>query len=131
MYVFGVIALGSLFLTGSLLAFFGQRKTKIAGLTLVILAIAFTALRLGVERQWATKFSSLPDGLAEAELRDRLLWETFDFSDGKSPVGYSLHEHTPSVKHEVWYVQFFQPGQYAFGFDESGRLVVRYHYQSP
>jgi hypothetical protein len=28
-------------------------------------------------------------------------------------------------------VEFFFPGQFAFGFDAAGKLVARCHYQSP
>ncbi|WP_221031927.1 hypothetical protein [Actomonas aquatica] len=129
MYILGVPLLLIAFLTGVVMAF-SPRRRKI-GIPLALMCLGFAIGRLVAEDGWKQKFEILPDGRSEEEVKQALWWETLEFEDGKSPLGYSLRQNHPDVKKEVWCVAFFFPEQYAFGFDESGRLVARYHYISP
>jgi len=129
MCLFGVLILvGFASLGAGLMCFRNKRKLGLLALTLVF---AFVAARLLAESGWQKSFDSLPDGASEGELKASIWWSTFEFQDGKCPMGYSLHDHDSRVMEEVWCVEFFFPGQFAFGFDASGKLVSRYHYQSP
>lgn len=125
----GVLILVGVILLGAILVCL-PRKRKI-GVGLLALAVGFTCTRVVAENGWKNKFESLPDGVSAQEVRDAMWWKTFEFEDGRCPMGYSLHEHDSRVKKEIWCVEFFFPGQYAFGFDSSGKLISRYHYQSP
>src|SRR5258708_34665720 len=112
MYLIGILVLLFVFLTGIFLACMPRRR-KI-GLGVLAVAIGFTTARLAAESGWKKKFDSLPDGVSEYEVRDAIWWKTFEFEDGNCPLGYSLREHDSRVKKEIWCVEFFFPGQYAF-----------------
>jgi hypothetical protein len=129
MYLLGVlILLGVALLGAGVLCWRGKRKF---GLLALMLVFAFVAVRLLAENRWQKTFDSLPDGASERDLKASIWWPTFEFEGGKCPMGYSLHDHDARVRKEVWCVEFFYPGQFAFGFDASGKLVSRYHYLSP
>ena len=124
-----MILLGVAVFGGLLICFQMFRK---AGILVLALAFVFVVVRLAAESGWQKSFDSLPDGASEGDLKASIWWPpTFEFEDGKCPLIYSLQENNPRVKREVWCVQFFYPGQFAFGFDASGKLVSRYHYNSP
>jgi hypothetical protein len=129
MCLVGVLILVVVVLLGTILVCLPRRR-KI-GISLLVLALGFTTVRAVAEHGWASKFELLPDGTSAQDVRGSMWWKTFEFEDGKCPMGYSLHQHDPRVKKEIWCVEFFYPGQYAFGFDSSGKLINRYHYQSP
>jgi hypothetical protein len=129
MCLIGVLILAGVVLLGTVFACLPRmRKTGIALLTL---ALGFTCIRVVAEKVWKNRFEMLPDGTSAQAVRDAIWWKTFEFEDGKCPMGYSLHQKDSRVKKEIWFVEFFFPGQYAFGFDSSGKLINRFHYQSP
>lgn len=124
----GIILLGS-FLSGVLTVC--KSRASWLGWGLLFVVLAFTITRLAVEKGWEWKFETLPNGIFYKEVHDTIWCETYEFENGKCPLGYSLHDHDSRVKKEIWCVEFFSPGQYAFGFDASSKLITRYHYQSP
>jgi hypothetical protein len=81
--------------------------------------------------RWAQEFSAAPEGASAEQVIAALGRPSIIADSNKSPFGYSLANNNKNVKKEFWYVSFFLPEQFDFGFDERGLLIDRYHYVSP
>jgi len=129
MNVIGVAGLLLALLIGAILIFF--KKPRIVGVLLLVCGIGFGGWQWRREDRWSHGFSTLRDGASQEEVVTLLGHPTFRASSEMPPFGYSLSDRNKNVKMEFWYVSFFVPQQFTFGFDARGILIDRYQYASP
>jgi hypothetical protein len=129
MNVLGIFILLIAIITGFLWTLSkGLRKR---GIVLLLCAIAFCAWQWQKEKRWERQFPVVPQGASIEQVIAALGRPSIIADSSKSPLGYSLTQHNKNVRKELWYVSFYFPEQFDFGFDEHGLLIDRYHYVSP
>ena len=126
---FGAVVVFCVLLVGAVCACI--RKVRMAGVTMLVASIAVAAWQWQKEERWSRGFASVRDGASMEEVVATLGRPTIAADSDKPPFGYSLATPTNGVRKELWYVSWFAPEQFDFGFDGRGILVVRYHYVSP
>jgi hypothetical protein len=129
MNVIGIIILNITIVTGIICVL--TKRSRKGGIVLLLCAIAFCLWQWRSEVRWAQEFSEAPDGVSTEQVIATLGKPSIIADSDKSPFGYSLTSNNKNVKKELRYVSFFLPEQFAFGFDERGILIDRYHYVSP
>jgi uncharacterized membrane protein len=129
MNVIGILALLAVFIAG--VAFMVFRRMRLIGFLLLVSAVTFVGYQWTKESKWRNQFQAVPTG-APLDVVIAMVGEPSVISDSAhSPFGYSLSDSDKRIISEAWYVSFFFPEQYTFGFDNQGKLLRRYRYVSP
>ena len=129
MNVIGVLALLTGFIAGIAFLFF--QRTRVIGVLFVISAVTFTGYQWMIESRWDNRFKAVPAGASMDVVISMLGKPSVIADSAHPPFGYSLSNNDKRIIRETWYVSFFFPQQYTFGFDNKGKLVRRYQYSSP
>ena len=129
MNVIGVLALLIVIILGIVFTIFW--RTRLVGILFLVSAVGFMSFQWSKESIWSNKFETIPNE-ASLEIVISMLGEPSVLAESsKPPFGYSLADSDNRIAKEAWYVSFFFPEQYTFGFDTDGKLVRKYHYTSP
>jgi hypothetical protein len=129
MNLLGVLLLLSLLLFSFVGLFF--RNIRWIALVCLIASIGFTIVRWRIECNWTQAFDSIPKNATIDSVVKVAGKPTFISTDPRGPLGYSMMKDRPSIIREAWYISFFFPEQYVFGFDQRDLLIDRCHYSSP
>mgnify|MGYP006269629811 CR=1 FL=1 len=115
-------------LLGGLVCLFIKRL-RIPALVILLCSGTFAAWQWQKEAEWENNFERVPSGASIQQVIDMLGTPSIISNPSNPPFGYSLKNK--DVKKELWYVSFYLPHQFTFGFDEHDRLIDRYHFVSP
>jgi hypothetical protein len=129
MNLIGIIILLIVIVLG-VVGILSKDKRKI-GIVMLLCSIAFCFWQWHKEIKWAQEFAKVPNGVLAHEVIIALGRPSIIADSNQPPLGYSLADKNKNVKKELWYISFWLPEQYDFGFDEHGKLIDRYHYVSP
>lgn len=129
MNVVGIIGLLLGFLIGVIFVF--VKKLRIIGVAVLVCGIGFGLWQWRKEERWSRGFATAQDGSSQDQISALLGSPTSSANSATPPFGYSLAHRDKRVKKEFWYVSFYFPEQFTFGFDERGVLVARARYASP
>ena len=100
-------------------------------LGLLLISVGFIILRYKMEERWTKAFDSIPESASYESVIAIAGTPTTVSKSPNGPYGYSLIQKHPEIVREAWYISFFAPEQYVFGFGKDGKLLDRYRYSSP
>jgi hypothetical protein len=109
------------------------RRTLIAGLVVLFVAIVFIVFYVWQAYHFANGFDAAALGASEDDVV-ALVGHPRRITDGSEipepGIKKSQDQMTPGCVKELWYYEFFQPSAFAFCFDAGGQLINKYNWSS-
>jgi hypothetical protein len=109
------------------------RRTLIAGLVILFVAVVLIVFHVWQAYHFANSFNAALLGESEADVV-ALLGHPRRITDGSETpepgIKKSRDQMTPGCVKEFWYYEFFQPSAFAFCFDADGHLINKNNWSS-
>jgi hypothetical protein len=130
MNTLGTLGLLVAFILGVILLFFGKRLRRIGYVVTggVVAVLAFLVYQV---HHLDHADGDIQIGASKADVLAAQGRPTVSTDCSTTYGGYALDKPVPGCAQVLWYYSFLTPEAWEYSFDVNGRLIHKYHWQSP